>query len=237
MFLLAALAVVLIVAGICIVVGVIGLIVLLVSCRSRAKSIKLGKFKRFKGIPGIVIGSILIAVSALVVQRGLCLTANAALIAMNATSTYERITDCIDENDLSGLIPGFCTKVELDDADIDLFTECCEHLDLSDAQITRRYEIYYEIPEEDLTDSNRSKIMGYIITLSDVQLDDPDTGEECMVTIRVSYIRNDYQYNENMGIWWISVDYPDNSNYVYLGEEVPFDIMTASVTDENNMWR
>ena len=237
MFLMAALSVVLIVAGICFVVWVIGLIILLVSCSSRAKSIKQGKFKKFKGIPGIVIGSILIAVSVLVVQRGLWLIANTALIAMNAESAYERITDCIDDNDLSDLIPGFCTKVELDDADIDMFTECCEHLDLSDAEITGRYEIYYRIPEEDLTDGNNSKMMGYIITLSNVQLEDPDTGEDSMVTVRVSYIRTDYQYHENMGIWWISVDYPDNSNYVYLGEEVPFGIMSASETDENNMWR
>lgn len=236
MLLMAALAVVLVVVGICTVVALIGLIILLISSGSRAKSIKQGKFTKLKGIPGIVIGAVLIAVPMFIVQSGTSLTAAVALKMLSASSTYERITACIDENDLSGIVHGYCTKVDQDHDDLNKFQECCEYLDLSDARISRRQEIYYEIPEEDLTDSNTRKIMGYIITLCDVQLEDPDTGEERLVTIKVSYIRTDYQYHENMGIWWISIDYLDDTNIVFLGEEVPFEIMSSSDVDENNMW-
>ena len=210
---LAVLAAIFIVLLICEGISLTGVLIIVLSSFSRARK----RESRIRGIPGIVIGSLLVIVPFLFLQKSFMLASETALCAMNYRSSTDVLETCVEDGSLDEIYDCFNESVDVDEDDVEEFRDSISELDLSHSYVTGRQMVTFR-------DNDIDNIEAYVYTIARVSRDPEDND---LMTIEVCVVN----HSDYRGLWYIYVYEPDGTLYDSIGEEIPLrSISTCDIT-------
>lgn len=196
-------------------ISITGVLIIVLSSFRRARK----RESRIRGIPGIVIGSLLVIVPFLFLQKSFMVASETALYAMNYRSSTDVLETCVEDGSLDEIYDCFNEMVDVDDDDVDEFRDSISELDLSHSYVTGRQMVTLRD-----TDIDSDNIEAYVYTIARVS---QDTEDNDLMTIEVCVVN----HSDYRGLWYIYVYEPDGTLYDSIGEEIPLrSISTCDIT-------
>ena len=208
---LAVLTAVFIVILICQSISCTGMLIVVLSSFRHAKK---GR-ARFIGIPGIMIGSVLMILPFLFLNKSCCVATETAIVAMNYESTTDTLELCVEDGSLDDIYACFNDQVGVDDYDIESFSDSISDLDMSHCYVTQRQLVTYQAD-----DSDSDNVEAYIYTIARVSHDDDNTD---LMTMEICVVN----HSDYRGLWYINVYESDGSLYDSIGEELPLNSIST----------